>query len=425
MILAYDRMPASVRRIDKDGRLHIDLANISKANVCPYFGREIPAVGLDPDRIYHMLRHPDELAAAAATFNNLPILDLHIPHTPDTPQQEYTVGTTGSNARFVAPYLVNDLAIWTREAIDRIEAADNDPQNPDGAKELSCGYHYTADMTSGVYGGLHYDGVMRNIIGNHVALVREGRAGPDVVIGDCRLETPKMLKSRRALMLSGAVSALVRPLLAADAQLNFEPVLSDVTAANLAERKTTLVTAIVGLVQPKLAADKSLDEATVTNVIDTILAVDADTGANDEIKEPVTPPAPAPVPTPAPSPAPAPSSAPAPAPAAADANIIRAEVMQEMRDVREAERLVTPYIGALDSVPDTAAAIYRLALDSAPADRKVDHAGITDLKALKALVQMLPKPDAGDTPKPGALAMDATARGTFDAEFGLTPVKKA
>jgi len=37
--LAFDR---SARRIDADGRLHIDTSHISKANICPYYGKEIP-----------------------------------------------------------------------------------------------------------------------------------------------------------------------------------------------------------------------------------------------------------------------------------------------------------------------------------------------------------------------------------------------
>jgi hypothetical protein len=34
--------------------------------------------------------------------------------------------------------------------------------------------------------GRSYDGVMRNIIGNHLAIVPEGRAGSDVVVADSR-----------------------------------------------------------------------------------------------------------------------------------------------------------------------------------------------------------------------------------------------
>jgi hypothetical protein len=44
-------------------------------------------------------------------------------------------------------------------------------------------------MTPGVSPqGEKYDGVMRDIVGNHVALVKEGRAGADVVVGDSKLQ---------------------------------------------------------------------------------------------------------------------------------------------------------------------------------------------------------------------------------------------
>ena len=48
--VAFDR--GSARSYDAEGRLHVHTTNISKANVCPYIGREIPnseALGLDPD----------------------------------------------------------------------------------------------------------------------------------------------------------------------------------------------------------------------------------------------------------------------------------------------------------------------------------------------------------------------------------------
>src|SRR5215475_3288873 len=68
--VAFDR--GSARSYDAEGRLHVHTTNISKANVCPYIGREIPnseALGLDPDKVYRLLRHPDELRAAAPSFN--------------------------------------------------------------------------------------------------------------------------------------------------------------------------------------------------------------------------------------------------------------------------------------------------------------------------------------------------------------------
>ena len=43
-------------------------------------------------------------------------------------------------------------------------------------------------MESGIFDGKSYDGRMKNIRGNHVALVREGRAGHDVRVADSALK---------------------------------------------------------------------------------------------------------------------------------------------------------------------------------------------------------------------------------------------
>jgi hypothetical protein len=175
--LAFDR--SSVRSYDAVGRLHVAKANISKAAVNGYLGREIPefqSLGLDPDRIYNLYRDPEELAKAAPTFNNVPLLSRHVPVSADKHEPGLVIGSTGTDAEFGDPYLQNSLVVWARDPIDDIEA--------ERKKELSCGYAYRADMTPGNVDGEAYDGVMRDLIGNHVALVIEGRAGPDVVVGD-------------------------------------------------------------------------------------------------------------------------------------------------------------------------------------------------------------------------------------------------
>lgn len=56
--VALDRAP-SLRSYDDDGRLHIRVTNLSKANVCPYYGAEVSESekhGLDPQKIYYLLR---------------------------------------------------------------------------------------------------------------------------------------------------------------------------------------------------------------------------------------------------------------------------------------------------------------------------------------------------------------------------------
>jgi hypothetical protein len=177
--LALDR--ASVRTFDQDGRLHVAIANISKANVCGYLGREIPdfeKLGLNPDRLYQLLRPADELAKAAATFNNLPLLSQHVPVDARDHRPDLVVGALGTQSKFVAPYLQNSLVVWSQSAIDGIVS---------GAKrELSAAYRYRPVMEAGTFQGQRYEGRMVDIVGNHEAIVSEGRAGSDVIVGDSR-----------------------------------------------------------------------------------------------------------------------------------------------------------------------------------------------------------------------------------------------
>jgi hypothetical protein len=185
-VIAFDRslrrvelvLDRSMRRTDLDGHLHVENVNISKANVCPYYGSEIPgadALGLDPTRVYMLYRDAAELAAAAPTYENKPLMAAHVGVSADQPQKYFIAGAV-SNVRFEAPYLRATIAVWDGESIKGIE---------DGTKrEISAGYRYQPDMTPGVVDGVPYEGVMRRLACNHVALVEAGRAGPDVMVAD-------------------------------------------------------------------------------------------------------------------------------------------------------------------------------------------------------------------------------------------------
>ena len=236
-------MDRSGRSYDADGRLHVTMSNISKATVNPYRGSEIPRwrdLGLDPNRIYWLLRDPEELARAAPTFNRLPILDEHIPVSADAPSQEIIIGTTGDNANFDGVYLRNSTSFWTAPAIRDIERRER--------VQFSSAYRYRADMTPGIFMGLHYDGIMRDITGNHVALVKEGRAGPDVMVGDSALEILGMKKSRRfATLLAGAAAVAIQPVLAQDATLDISQLTNGVNdAEDLPKFTNRLKSALAG-----------------------------------------------------------------------------------------------------------------------------------------------------------------------------------
>ena len=210
-MMAQDR---SMRSYDEDGRLHVETSNISKATVNPYYGSEIPnhdKLGLEPTKVYYMLRAPEELEKAVQTFNNLPLLSKHIPVSADEPQKDVIVGTTGSDAKFEDGYLKCSLAVWDSEAIAGIESGEQ--------MELSSAYRYVADMTPGEFKGMRYDGVMRDIVGNHVALVDVGRAGRDVVVSDADpFSERKVMKLKKGA--KARIHAVLKPLMAQDAELS-------------------------------------------------------------------------------------------------------------------------------------------------------------------------------------------------------------
>jgi hypothetical protein len=180
-LLAFDK--ESVRSVDAQGFLHVAVSNISKAMVNDYLGAEIPdwqQLGLEPGKTYRVLRPPEELTKAAPTFNNLPLLDTHVEvgavDLEDLKLKGHVVGSTGTDAEFKSPYLQNSLVIWTAGAIEGIQSKEK--------VELSCAYRYTYVPGAGTFEGQAYDGTMKDIQGNHVAIVEEGRAGHDVLVQD-------------------------------------------------------------------------------------------------------------------------------------------------------------------------------------------------------------------------------------------------
>lgn len=184
--IVFDSLPIdSVRRYDDNGFLHVETANLTKEQVAPYRGDEIPnfeRLGFKADEIYHGYRPARELATreTVQSLNGIPIHLKHHVDSADAPAKDSRIGSTGTDAVFDAPYLKNSLHFTDGDAIRRIQ---------DGSmKELSLGYMYTPVREDGEFNGEHYDFIMTDIRANHLALVERGRAGPDVVVGDEQLQ---------------------------------------------------------------------------------------------------------------------------------------------------------------------------------------------------------------------------------------------
>jgi hypothetical protein len=111
---------------------------------------------------------------ALLSLANLPVTLEHPPEllTPDT-VRKHQRGFTGSNVEYKTPFATGFVTVTDRDAIDAVKRGD--------AREVSVGYRVKFDATPGITpDGQRYDGVQREISGNHVAIVRKGRAGPEV-----------------------------------------------------------------------------------------------------------------------------------------------------------------------------------------------------------------------------------------------------
>lgn len=188
-----------------------------------------------PEEVFH----PDSIAS----FAQLPVTNRHPPGMLTAKNaKKYTVGSVGENVRQDGDYVAAPLLIVDEDAIGAVER---------GRTQLSCGYSCELDTTqdealTAQWG--KYDAIMRNIRGNHVALVDVGRAGPGASIRLDGLDS----NSACAVDLIDSTESQKMHKFAIDG-LNIE--VSDANAQAIIER------AMAKLTERADAADKALAEA--------------------------------------------------------------------------------------------------------------------------------------------------------------------
>lgn len=358
--LALDRK--SVRSKDDNGYLRVEKSNISKANVCGYYGQEIPGwenLGLEPDRLYMLYRDPAELAKAKDTFKGIPLLNKHTPVSSSDLPRENIVGSVGSNVEFDGTYLTADIIVHDDTAIAGIEQ--------EIQRELSPGYRYRPDMTSGFApDGTPYDGVMRDISGNHLALVEVGRTGSDVVIGDENPGDMNMSKAqkqfeqlkKKGLIAQDADPKAVLAALATDADPDDEDEDDEGVAEDEqteAERDNESEAERLKEREERERKDRKEDQAEDESCAE--MCEDEDEDDCDPKGKPGT---------------------------AMDASAIERRVMKRYMNIRQAEADVKPLVGEVSAM-DSAAQVYHFALDAAGVK---GHKQVKDVGALKAMVAM-------------------------------------
>jgi len=141
---------------------------------------------------------PESLASFAGkaiTLEHPPIL-LDSANTKD-----YQVGFSGTEVVYDNGFVRAVMTITDKDAIEKIMKGD--------AKEVSAGYRVEYDSTPGVTNdGENYDGIQRAISGNHIAVVRRGRAGPQVKLHLDRLDAadPQLLLTKEEPSMTAKVN---------------------------------------------------------------------------------------------------------------------------------------------------------------------------------------------------------------------------
>lgn len=123
------------------------------------------------------LRPPDEVfkQESLKSLSEVPLTNDHPPVPLNASNtRQYAVGFTGADVKKVDDKVGVKITITDDVTIGQVMQNEK--------KELSCGYFCDLDFTDGVWNGMEYDAIQKNIIYNHLAVVEHGRAGPEVKI---------------------------------------------------------------------------------------------------------------------------------------------------------------------------------------------------------------------------------------------------
>lgn len=169
----------TARQTDTNGWIEIKSNPLSKVGVFPYSGAQI---GADPQRIYQVYRPEEELASidTLESFKLLPWTNEHTMLGSEevglTPAEKKGVeGVIGEDVYFENGVLYGNIKIFSENLAELIAS---------GKKQLSAGYRCKYEITPGTWNGIYYDAIQREIRGNHLALVHEGRMGKEVAVLD-------------------------------------------------------------------------------------------------------------------------------------------------------------------------------------------------------------------------------------------------
>ncbi|MFZ9080425.1 MAG: DUF2213 domain-containing protein, partial [Alphaproteobacteria bacterium] len=121
-------------------------------------------------------RPEEEVASSEAldSFREKCLTKEHPPVLLDASNtKDYAVGFTSADVSYSDGFVESTLTVTDKETIEEIMRGN--------VREVSCGYKVDyVDQPGTTPDGQHYDGIQKNIRGNHVAIVKRARGGANV-----------------------------------------------------------------------------------------------------------------------------------------------------------------------------------------------------------------------------------------------------
>ena len=180
-LLAFD----TKRTFTDEGFLALS-ARVSKVGVQDYALASFDAgdlperlKGEDSNKVVRLFRPEDEVfkEESLSSISNKPVTDSHPTEFVNSRNvKDVQIGFSKDKVEREGNFVRADLVVQDQAAIDRIQH---------GKNQVSLGYSLKVDWTSGTderFGA--YDGIQRDIKVNHIAIVTQGRAGPEVKLDD-------------------------------------------------------------------------------------------------------------------------------------------------------------------------------------------------------------------------------------------------
>ncbi len=185
-MLLVDLMSKFTTRMNTDEGFLIAKGKIARTGIQNYLAHELGLTDRNPNDVVPIYRPPEEVFndESLESFKNLPVTFIHPKSmlVDSKVAKKEMVGFTIDDVARDGDFVTVTLKVTDQATIDSINA---------GVDQLSPGYNCVLEFTQGYTpAGERYEGIQRQIRGNHIAILPKGRGGSNCKILDKGKDMP-------------------------------------------------------------------------------------------------------------------------------------------------------------------------------------------------------------------------------------------